>query len=279
MTDLQPTALDARFIDSVPELYDRHLGPFLFSPLAADLAGRVNDADTDHPRVLELAAGTGRLTEHLLARFPASTVVATDLNAPMLELGRRRVPAPPNGSSLEWRAGVDAQSLPFGDGEFHAVACQLGIMFFPDKPRAASEALRVLRPGGQWLVNVMGSLDENPMGRIVNHVVAGMVPDPPAFFRVPFSFSDPLALMTLADDAGFEDVDVCIVEKTAEAPSAEDAAYGFVCGNPGALALRERGVDTREVVRAVAQALADEYGDRPLRIPMFARVLSACKPR
>lgn len=281
MTDLlQPTALDARFVDSVPELYDRHLGPFLFTPLAADLAERMHVPEDHPPRVLELAAGTGRLTEQLLPWLPPGSVVtATDLNEPMLAVGRRRVTAPAGGARVEWRAPVDALSLPFGDGEFDAVVCQLGIMFFPDKPRAAREAFRVLRPGGQWLVNVMAPLDESPLGRIVNQAVAEHLPDdPPSFFRVPFSFGDPLALMALAEDAGFEDVDVSVADRTGESPSAEDAAYGFVFGNPGAQAIRERGGDPQAVVRGMARTLAREYGDRPLRIPLRARVLSACRP-
>lgn len=279
MTDPQPTPADARFVDSVPGVYDRYLGPFLFTPLAADLAGRMILPEGRAARVLELAAGTGRLTEQLPAWLPAgSTIVATDLNAPMLEVAKRRV-AGADGRTVEWRAPVDAQALPFGDGEFDAVVCQLGIMFFPDRPRAALEALRVLRPGGHWLLNVMGALDENPMGGVVAGVVARLFPDdPPPFFRVPFSFPDPVALMSLADEAGFEDVDVSVVDRVAEAPSARDAAYGFVFGNPGAQAVRDRGGDPEAVVRAVAEALASEYGDHPLRIPLRARVLSACKP-
>ena len=234
MTDLQPSALDARFVGSVPELYDRYLGPFLFTPLAKDLADRAIDPHGHSPRILELAAGTGRLTEHLLARFRAGgTIVATDLNEPMLELGRRRVRAPDGGVNVEWRAPVDAQDLPFGDGEFSAVACQLGIMFFPDKPKAAREAFRVLRPGGQWLVNVMGSLDESPLGRIVTGVVGEVVPDPPMFFRLPFSYADPEALMMLADDAGFEDVDVSIVDLVGEAAVGGRRGVGLRVRQPG----------------------------------------------
>jgi ubiquinone/menaquinone biosynthesis C-methylase UbiE len=278
LTDLQPTALDARFIESVPELYDRYLGPFLFTPLAADLADRV--IVPGPRRVLELAAGTGRLTEQLLARLPQGTrVLATDLHPAMLGVARRKLDASPHAAAVEWRAPVDALELPFGDGEFDVVACQLGIMFFPDKPRAAREALRVLRPGGQWIFNVMGSVDESPMGRIVTRVVAEIVPDPPMFFHIPFSFGDPVALMSLAHEAGFEDVDVCVIDRIGESPSARDAAHGFVFGNPGAQALRDRGADPEAVVDAIAEALAAEYGDQPLRIPIRARVLSACKPK
>jgi ubiquinone/menaquinone biosynthesis C-methylase UbiE len=39
-------------------------------------------------------------------------------------------------------------NMPFRDEEFDAVVCQFGAMFFPDKPKAFSEARRVLKPGG-----------------------------------------------------------------------------------------------------------------------------------
>ncbi|HYH79758.1 MAG TPA: methyltransferase domain-containing protein [Longimicrobium sp.] len=280
MDQPQPTARDAQFLGSIPELYDRCLGPFLFAPLAADLAGRVILPRDRPPRLLEIAAGTGRLTERLLERLPAGgALVATDLNDPMLALARTRIASADTAGAVEFRAPVDAMELPFADGEFDAVVCQLGVMFFPDKPRAAREALRVLRSGGQWIFNVMASLDENPMGRIVNDVVGKIFPvDPPTFFRVPFSFPAPEGLRALAADAGFEAVEVTDVERTAESPSAEEAAYGFVCGNPGIITIRERGVDSRVVVDALRDALVREFGDHPLRLPLRARVLSARKP-
>ena len=37
-------------------------------------------------------------------------------------------------------------NLSFDDQEFDLVACQFGVMFFPDKPAAFSEMRRVLRP-------------------------------------------------------------------------------------------------------------------------------------
>jgi len=44
--------------------------------------------------------------------------------------------------------------LPFDDASFDAVVCQFGVMFFPDKVGAYSEARRVLRRGGTLLFNV-----------------------------------------------------------------------------------------------------------------------------
>jgi ubiquinone/menaquinone biosynthesis C-methylase UbiE len=48
---------------------------------------------------------------------------------------------------VEWRR-ADAIQLSFEGATFDAVVCQFGVMFFPEKAKALSEAHRVLRPGG-----------------------------------------------------------------------------------------------------------------------------------
>ncbi len=70
----------------MPSAYDEHLGPVLFAPYAADMAARV--AAVRPSAVLELAAGTGRLTAELVAALPSARVEATDLNAAMVDYGR-----------------------------------------------------------------------------------------------------------------------------------------------------------------------------------------------
>ena len=49
--------------------------------------------------------------------------------------------------------------LPFPDGTFDAVVCQFGVMFFPDKSKAYSEARRVLRHGGVFVFNVWDRIE------------------------------------------------------------------------------------------------------------------------
>src|SRR5262245_46511638 len=69
---------DKAFTGAIPELYDRHLGPWLFEPYAADLAARI--ARRGARQVLEIAAGTGIVTRALRAALPAGvSIVATDL--------------------------------------------------------------------------------------------------------------------------------------------------------------------------------------------------------
>ena len=61
---------------------------------------------------------------------------------------------------VQWQV-ADAQRLPFGDGEFDAVLCQFGAMFFPEKSRAFAEARRVLRRGGRFLFSVWDHIEHN----------------------------------------------------------------------------------------------------------------------
>lgn len=277
MTELKPSAADARFVDSVPDIYDRHLGPLLFAQYARDLATRLTAGERPMRKVLEIAAGTGILTEQLARQLPPqeTAIVATDLNPPMLAVARRRLGDDASASRIEWRE-ADATTLPFPDQSFDAVVCQFGVMFFPDKPQAASETLRVLVPGGVWLFNVWGSLRENPIPRIAHETITSYFrDDPPQFYQVPFCMHEEQATRELLADAGFSDVSVVPVRFTAEAPSAHHAAVGLVRGNPVLAAIEERGtVGADEIIEAVAAALARELGDKPMRAPMLAYVVS-----
>ena len=150
---MSPHASDQAFGGSVPKIYDTYLVPLIFEPYAADLAQRL--ASVSPRRLLEVAAGTGVVTRALAAALPdTTTIVATDLNQAMLDEAAARGTARP----VQWRQ-ADAMQLPFADASFDAVVCQFGVMFFPDKPIAFSEARRVLEPGGLFIFNVWDRID------------------------------------------------------------------------------------------------------------------------
>jgi len=274
---------NARFVGSIPENYDRYLGPVLFEPYARDLAGRLRVGEG--ARVLELACGTGIVTRRLRERMPASArLVATDLNEPMLLIAKRRLEGAPG---VEWRQ-ADACALPFPPASFDAVVCQYGLMFVPDKPAAFREARRVLVPGGQFLFNTWDAIDRNPFARIAVATLREHVPvDPPTFYDVPFSMHDHTAIAALLKDAGFGADDgsgpagdaPARIEEVAlqsESPSARDLATGLIEGNPVGPSLRERGGVSTDALRdALAAALAREMGDRPARVTLRALVVSA----
>ncbi|HEY5676342.1 MAG TPA: class I SAM-dependent methyltransferase, partial [Myxococcales bacterium] len=165
---------DAVFGGSIPEIYDRLLVPVFFEPYAEDLARRVAAL---RPRdVLELAAGTGVAARAMARSLPGGVrLVATDLNEPMLA----RAAAVGAARAVEWRR-ADALALPFADGSFDAIACQFGVMFFPDVRRGLAEARRVLRPGGTLLFTVWDGLEENEFADAVTAELARVFPaDPP----------------------------------------------------------------------------------------------------
>ena len=94
-------------------------------------------------RVLDVAAGNGNATLAFARRW--CDVTSTDYVDALLMRGRARAEA--EGHNVKFRI-ADAESLPFGDGEFDAVVSTYGVMFTPNQAQAAKELLRVCKPGG-----------------------------------------------------------------------------------------------------------------------------------
>jgi hypothetical protein len=70
---------DKLFEGSIPETYDRFLGPLLSEPYARDLAARL--AALAPARVLETAAGTGVVTRALARTLPEGTRSSPPISA------------------------------------------------------------------------------------------------------------------------------------------------------------------------------------------------------
>ena len=80
----------AGFVGSIPENYDRGLGPIIFTDYDEHTARLV--ASYAPSRVLETGAGTGIVTRRLRDLLPATTrLIATDLNRPMLDIARKKI--------------------------------------------------------------------------------------------------------------------------------------------------------------------------------------------
>lgn len=259
------------YAGSIPSNYDRYLRPFFFENFASDLAARLRRAP--HMRILELACGTGVVTGYLSRSLDKeSTIVATDVSQPMIDCARTRL----NESCVTWQA-ADALELPFADDSFDAAVCQFGWMFFPDKGRAAHEAHRVLKRGGQLLFNVWESLERNEPPWIVQSTLERVLGDKaPTFLRIPYGHGDTQQIANTLAAAGFVDIDVTPVELECESESAQTAARGIIEGTPTANELALQGPDALpRVLREAEKALIDRFGEGTLRAKLHALVCSA----
>ncbi len=95
-------------------------------------------------RVLDVAAGNGNATLAFARRW--AHVTSTDYVGSLLDKGRARAEA--EALDVDFQV-ADAENLPFGDASFDAVVSTFGVMFTPDQEKAASELIRVCRPGGK----------------------------------------------------------------------------------------------------------------------------------
>jgi ubiquinone/menaquinone biosynthesis C-methylase UbiE len=265
---------DKHFAGSIPALYDRYLGPLIFEPYAVDIAERV--ARFAPQRLLETAAGTGRVTRALARSLPEATeIVATDLNQAMIDFGAAAIQA----RNLAWRR-ADALALPFDDRAFDAVVCQFGVMFFPDKRTGFREALRVLRPGGRFVFNVWDRIEHNEAAQIVTDAVAALFPEnPPQFLaRTPHGHHDTTVLREALAGAGFGRIEIDTVEKRSRAASHRDPAVGFCQGTPLRSEIEARDpARLAEATDAAANAIAARLGRGPIDAKIQAHVITAVR--
>ena len=265
---------DTVFAGSIPELYESHLVPLIFEPYAADLARRV--AALAPMRVLETAAGTGVVTRAMARALPANAeLVATDLNPPMLD----RAAAVGTPRPVQWQQ-ADALHLPFDDASFDVVACQFGVMFFPDKARAFSEARRVLRRGGVLLFNVWDRIEENEFAHTVTSALAGLYPaDPPRFMaRTPHGYFDCAAISADLASAGFTAAPRFeTMTARSRAASARVAAIAYCPGTPLRSEIEARagaGAGVAEATAVCTAAIGERYGEGAVDAKIQAHIVT-----
>ncbi len=141
------TRLGRSGFESGSEVYERARPTY---PAAAvDLLIATAGLDPGH-RVLDLAAGTGKLTRLLHDRRLAC--VAAEPSPSMREVFARVVPGVP-------LVGATAERIPLGPGTVDAVVVAQAFHWF-DPEVALAEIDRVLRPGG-WLALIWNERDES----------------------------------------------------------------------------------------------------------------------
>jgi len=261
------------FSGSIPQLYDEHMGPAFMAPYARDLAARLASLRTG--TLLETATGTGVVTEALAQTLPGVTIVATDLNQPMLDHAATK----PALSRVQFRQ-ADASQLPFDNESFDAVVCQFGAMFFPNRPAAFGEVYRVLKPGGRFLFNVWERVAANPIVVAALEGLSHRYPDHGAWFleRIPHGYRDPDVIRSDLAAGRFANCRIETVALKGWAASPSALATGFCQGTPMRAeieALDPTGLEA--ATAASAAAIAKQFGPGAFQTDLCALVIETVR--
>ncbi|GAB5399173.1 MAG: bifunctional demethylmenaquinone methyltransferase/2-methoxy-6-polyprenyl-1,4-benzoquinol methylase UbiE [Aureisphaera sp.] len=99
--------------------------------------------------VLDIATGTGDLALQFSKNIPDAKVVGLDLSEGMLSVARKK--ATNSATDVTFVKG-DSEALPFEDNSFDAITVSFGIRNFENLEKGLSEILRVLSPGGLFVI-------------------------------------------------------------------------------------------------------------------------------
>jgi SAM-dependent methyltransferase len=262
---------DPTCLSSLPEAYARHLGPCLLLPFAEDLARRLSRLNTGP--LLEIAAGTGELTQALAESISAGVAItATDPDRQLIEAARRR-----GGSARVTWQQADPALLPFQDRNFGIIACQFAIATMPNRALVLREARRIMRPGGRFVFSVPGALRHNPVVECIQAALHSLFPaDPPEFLAHGLhGYAEDDMIDDDLTAAGFTEAMYTNVDLPFVAP-AEETALGHILGTPLRSEVERRAPDMlADAVAHVGEALRRRFRSDTIRASMRAIVVSA----
>jgi ubiquinone/menaquinone biosynthesis C-methylase UbiE len=235
---------------SAPELYERYLVPAITSVWANDLLDRIGPREGES--LLDIACGTGIVARLAQQRGHVGRLVGIDLNTAMLGVARAK------SAAIEWIEGT-ALDLPFDANSFDVVLCQLGLQFFPDRPLALKEMVRVLKPGGRAGFSVYSSIEKTPAAHaFVQALDKYLGREASRTKRSEHLSCDAQEVSAWAKQAGFAVVDIAIVTKQITFPSMLDYIRFQLTATPMAALLNGKYAAEREhlVLSIAADAIS-----------------------
>lgn len=248
--------------------YDRYLGRWsrLTVPDLLAAAGI-----TQGLRVLDVATGTGEAAAMAVPIVgDTGFVVGADISLEMVKSAQVRLDAP-----LYWPVNADGRALPFEDGAFDAVVCQLGLQFFPDPAAGLSEFRRVVRSGGMVAVCVNATPDRLPMwGNLSDALDRFLTQEQRNVLAMSWSLADRARLEGLFNDAGFQDIRVEQVRREGTIDGFDDYWTPIEEG-VGQIPQTYRALDAadRRAVREEVRARLARYATRDGKMTMAVEML------
>ena len=158
-------------------------------------------------RWLDVGCGTGAFTGLVLAHAAPGTVVGIDPSPAQIDHAKRTVTSP----QADFQVGT-AIDLPFDAGAFDVVVSALAIHFFPDRPKAFREMLRVTASGGivagyTWRKDAtIIDAPYGPLARAVIDIAGDIMLSP----TVPEAM--PAGLRATLTAEGYADIEIATIE-------------------------------------------------------------------
>jgi SAM-dependent methyltransferase len=202
------------------DAYDRFMGRYS-TPLAASFADFAGVAAPQ--RVLDIGAGTGALTDELVARVGEENVAAAEPSGDYAATLRKRLPR------VDVRE-APAEELPWEDGSFDSALSQLVTVFLNDVPRAIAEHMRVTRPGGV-VATCMWEIDGVEMMNALAEIRRRLSP---GGFTPSTDYRDEASLRRLFEGAGLRDIETTRLEVSVEYETVDELWEPAIhVGGPG----------------------------------------------
>jgi SAM-dependent methyltransferase len=198
------------------DAYDRFMGRYSrqLAVLFADFAGV-----TSGMNVLDVGAGTGALTDELVAR---GALVAAIEPSPDYTAGLRE--------RIDDVHVAPAEAIPLADGTFDAVLAQLVVVFLNDAPRATREMARVARNGG-IVATCMWEVDGVEMMNALNEIRRRFRP---GGWSPATEYRDEESLRKLFEESGLRDVETTRIEVSVDYETVDELWEPAInVGGPG----------------------------------------------
>ena len=124
--------------------------------------------------VLDIATGTGDLAINL-AETDADKIVGLDISSGMLDIGKQKIKNKNLDSKIDMILG-DSENMPFEDNTFDAITVAFGVRNFETLENGLKEILRVLKPGGTFVILETSMPDKTPYKQGYNFYTKNILP-------------------------------------------------------------------------------------------------------
>ncbi len=266
-----------------PRIYDEYIAPAVSSPWYPLFFEMGFPKTSPKPNVvLDIGCGTGALLLYLLNQesIPESVkFIGVDPNPGMLILAEKKSCSLKKHARISW-IKENAENLSLANNYCNLVYCQQGIQYINNKHLALAEIYRVMAPQGRFIATTWSKIEECIGYKCLADAVLNVLGDSAhTALYAPFSYSQPTDFALSVKKAGFETVNVTVVDNFVCFPSIKDFVYRRIYGSPLVENIStERSEEViNEIVTQLELMLKKYENEDGLKFPVKVNLLTAQK--